>query len=97
MHHSLQSLLPEIVAFDAWVEGVEFKVPFFIFQGESDMLTTPAAARAFFDDVVAPEKRFKLIADAGHFAAFVQPQKLLQELTDHVRPLAKEPRPAAIS
>lgn len=92
MHFSLRQLLPEIVRFDAWEEGLEFQVPFSIFQGESDVLTTPESARAFFQDVVAPEKRFELIAGAGHFAAFLQPEEFLRLMVTHVRPLAQGAR-----
>ena len=69
MHFSLQHLLPEIARFDAWQQGVRFELPFFIFQGENDVLTTPSLAQAYFNDVVAPIKRMILITDAGHFAA----------------------------
>jgi hypothetical protein len=54
-------------------------------------------ARAFFEDVMAPEKRFGLIADAWHFAAFQQPEEFLRQLLMHVRPLATHARPAAMA
>ncbi|KAA6462904.1 alpha/beta hydrolase [Acidobacteria bacterium AB60] len=90
MHFSTEELLGEMVRFDAWTEGVRFEIPFFVFQGACDVLTTPALARAYFEDVVAPEKHFALIADAGHFAAFLQPDEFLRLLLSHVRPLALE-------
>jgi hypothetical protein len=37
---------------------------------KDDVLTTPALARDYFDDVVAPTKQMVLISDAGHLAAF---------------------------
>jgi len=89
MRYSLQKLLPEIVRYDAWEEGLRFDIPVFIFQGETDVLTTPRLARAFFDDVVAPVKRFALISDAGHFAAFLQPEQFLRQLLTDVRPLSQ--------
>jgi pimeloyl-ACP methyl ester carboxylesterase len=90
MRHSLEALLPEIARFDAWQDGTKFEVPFFIFQGEADVLTTARLARAFFDDVAAPQKRFTVISDAGHFAAFLQPDEFLRQLLVDVRPLARE-------
>lgn len=96
MKFSLRELLPEIVAFDAWSGGLGFRVPFFVFQGERDVLTTPALARDYFDDVIAPEKRFELIADAGHFAAFLQPEEFLRLLVGYVRPLADEVQMAGL-
>ena len=50
------------------------------------MLTPPKMAREYFNDVVAPIKQIELIADAGHFAAFLQPQHFLKLLLAHVRP-----------
>lgn len=88
MHYSLQKLLPEIVQYDAWDDGAHFEIPFFIFQGEADVLTTPKLAQSFFDDVTAPMKRFALIADAGHFAAFLQPERFLRQLLIDVQPLS---------
>jgi pimeloyl-ACP methyl ester carboxylesterase len=97
MRYSLERLLPDIVTFDAWDEGVRFEIPFCLFQGANDVLTTPVLARAFFEDVIAPEKQFGLIADAGHFAAFQQPEEFLRQLLIGVRPLANDARPAAMA
>ena len=89
MRHTLEKLLPEITQYDAWKAGTHFEIPFFIFQGEDDVLTTPKLAEAFFTDVVAPIKRMTLIQGAGHFAAFMQPNSFLRELLADVRPLAE--------
>jgi pimeloyl-ACP methyl ester carboxylesterase len=91
MRFSLKQLLSEFSRYDAWERGTRFEVPFFIFQGEKDVLTTPALAREFFDDVVAPVKWMELIPDTGHFAAFQQPEKFLDLLLTHVRHLADVP------
>jgi pimeloyl-ACP methyl ester carboxylesterase len=88
MRFSLEQLLPEIVRYDAWASGTRFDLPFFLFQGESDVLTVTSQAQAYFDDVEAPLKRMELISDAGHFAMFLQPDLFLQKLLTHVRPLA---------
>jgi pimeloyl-ACP methyl ester carboxylesterase len=87
MRFSLEQLLPEIVRYDAWAHGTRFTLPIFIFQGENDVLTTPAVARVFFEDIVAPTKQMELIPGAGHFAAFLQPELFLQKLLTYVRPL----------
>jgi pimeloyl-ACP methyl ester carboxylesterase len=94
MRYSLEQLLPEITQYDAWKEGTHFQIPFFIFQGEADVLTSPKLAQSYFEDVTAPVERFVLIADAGHFAAFMQPDQFLCQLFLHVRPLAEFPCPA---
>jgi pimeloyl-ACP methyl ester carboxylesterase len=92
MRHTLEKLLPEIARYDAWRQGTCFEVPFFIFQGEDDVLTTPRLAEVLFNDIVAPIKRMALIRGAGHFAAFMQPEQFLRELLVDVRPLAETPR-----
>ncbi|MGW6685579.1 alpha/beta fold hydrolase [Streptomyces sp. NPDC054961] len=73
--------------FDDRADGTRFEVPFFVFQGAHDVLTPPAAARAFFDEVEAPFKHFALIEDCGHFASFRRPDRFLDLLLTHVRPL----------
>jgi proline iminopeptidase len=91
MSFSLEQLLPEASQYDAWQQGTRFEIPFFIYQGENDVLLTPRLARTYFNDVVAPIKRMVLISDAGHFAAFLQPTQFLDDLLTHVRPLASFP------
>ncbi|MFI1064085.1 alpha/beta fold hydrolase [Streptomyces spororaveus] len=81
--------------FDDWADGTEFEIPFFIFQGEKDVLTPPALARRFFDAVRAPVKGFELIEDCSHFAAFRRPDRFLELLLAHVRPVVADPAPAA--
>jgi pimeloyl-ACP methyl ester carboxylesterase len=88
MRFSLEQLLPEIVQYDAWAQGTRFELPIFIFQGETDVLTTSSMARALFNDIVAPTKQMELISGAGHFAAFLQPELFLEKLLTYVRPLA---------
>jgi len=48
------------------------RLSLFIFEGETDVLTTPREVQAFLNDVDAPFKHFSLIADAGHFAALLR-------------------------
>lgn len=73
--------------FDDRADGTRFEIPFFIFQGEHDVLTPTAAAKAFFDEVEAPVKRFALIEGCSHFASFARPDHFLELLRTHVRPL----------
>jgi len=88
MNFSLSRLFPDFSVYDAWRSGTRYEIPFFVFQGESDTLTLTREAQAYFDDVVAPVKEMRLIRDAGHFAAFIQPEQFLSELLVNVRPLA---------
>ncbi|QKW18381.1 alpha/beta hydrolase [Kitasatospora sp. NA04385] len=87
------AVLPDTAAFDDHADGTRFEVPFFLVQGAHDLVNTPARARAFFDRVQAPVKRFTLIEDAGHFAAYRHPARFLDLLRTDVLPaLATGPR-----
>ncbi len=88
MHFSLERLLPEIVRYDAWAQGTRFELPVFFFQGKNDVLTLTEQAQAYFADIQAPLKHMDLIADAGHFAMFLEPEQFLEKLLTHVRSLA---------
>jgi pimeloyl-ACP methyl ester carboxylesterase len=53
-------------------------------------------ATEYFEEVEAPTKELALIKDAGHFAAFTQPDRFLAALLARVRPVASQARPASI-
>ena len=63
-------MFSELMAYDAWRLGTRFEVPFFLFQGETDVITLTTLAEEYFEEVEAPTKGQALIRDAGHFAAF---------------------------
>jgi|Tabmets5t2r1_1033131.scaffolds.fasta_scaffold08236_2 pimeloyl-ACP methyl ester carboxylesterase len=85
---STGQLFTELKAYDARRLGPRFEVPFFLLQGEQDVITLTSLATGYFAEVQAPTKGLALIPDAGHFAAFTQPDRFLAELLTHVRPLA---------
>ena len=85
---STMRMFEEIKASNALRLGTRFEVPFFVFQGESDVITLTSLAKEYFNEVDAPIKKLALIKDAGHFAAFSHPDEILAELLNHVRPLA---------
>jgi pimeloyl-ACP methyl ester carboxylesterase len=88
---STAQMFEELLAYDAWRLGTRFEVPLFLFQGESDVITLTTLATEYFEEVEAPTKGLALIPDAGHFAAFTQPERFLAELLARVRPLASPP------
>jgi pimeloyl-ACP methyl ester carboxylesterase len=88
MNASLDRLIDDLLSFDLRDLGLAFDLPFFIFQGDSDIFTPASAARAYFDSIQAPHKEFALIKDSGHLAAMSRPDQFLQELLSRVRPLA---------
>jgi pimeloyl-ACP methyl ester carboxylesterase len=88
-------MFEELKAYDAWRLGTRFEVPFLLFQGESDVVTLTTLAEEYFEEVKAPTKELALMPDAGHFAAFTQPERFLAELLARVRPLASPPSPSS--
>jgi pimeloyl-ACP methyl ester carboxylesterase len=86
---SLEQLYDELVSFDARKLGMEFELPFFIFQGDTDAVTPTAKAKEYFDEIRAPHKQIILIRNSGHLAAFSRPEQFLDELVQHVRPFAR--------
>jgi pimeloyl-ACP methyl ester carboxylesterase len=56
------------------------------------VITLTSLAEEYFGEVEAPTKGLALIPDAGHFAAFTQPEPFLAELLTRVRPLAAPPQ-----
>jgi pimeloyl-ACP methyl ester carboxylesterase len=89
-------MFTELMAFDARRLGPRLEVPFFLFQGETDVITLTSLATEYFAEVEAPTKELALIPDAGHFAAFTQPQQFLTDLFTRVRPLAPQATPASV-
>jgi pimeloyl-ACP methyl ester carboxylesterase len=89
---STAQMVQELKAYDARRLGTRFEVPFFLFQGETDIVTLTTFAEEYFQEVEAPTKALALIKDAGHFAAFTQPERFLAELRTRVRPLAAPPQ-----
>jgi pimeloyl-ACP methyl ester carboxylesterase len=92
---STAQMLQELKVYDARRLGSRFEVPLFLFQGESDVVTLTSLATEYFQEVEAPTKELALITDAGHFAAFTQPERFLAELLARVRPLAAAPNPSS--
>lgn len=82
-----EQLGPQAMTVDERAEGTAFRLPFFVFQGDSDVLTPPEPARRFVEDVTAPVKDFALIREASHFASFRHPDQFLNLMLSKVRPV----------
>jgi pimeloyl-ACP methyl ester carboxylesterase len=93
---STAQMFDELMAYDARRLGPRLEVPFFLFQGETDVITLTTLATEYFQEVEAPTKELALIPDAGHFAAFTQPERFLTDLFTRVRPLASQITPASV-
>jgi pimeloyl-ACP methyl ester carboxylesterase len=90
---STAQMFQELKAYDARRLGTRFEVPFFLFQGETDVVTLTSLATEHFQEVEAPTKELALIEDAGHFAAFTQPERFLAALRTRVRPPGSAAQP----
>ena len=87
-------LFDELNNFDARPLGLDFQVPFFIFQGEEDLNTPTVLARNYFNTLHAPVKQFVTLKGAGHDAVMTVPDVFLKELVARVRPVALENQPS---
>ena len=47
-------------------DGIEFKIPVYLIEGEKDILTASEINEPYFDKISAPDKAYYLIPDAGH-------------------------------
>jgi pimeloyl-ACP methyl ester carboxylesterase len=92
---STGQMFEELKDYDARRLGTRFEVPFFLFQGAADVVTLTSLAEEYFGEVEAPTKGLALLPDAGHFAAFTQPEPFLAELLTRVRPLASATSPSS--
>ncbi len=59
----IKSMVSDI---DFNVTGTEFKIPVYLIQGENDILTAKEVNRPYFDKIVAPDKAYFLVPNAGH-------------------------------
>lgn len=51
---------------DLYQLGPRFEMPFYMVQGEQDLLTMPAPSKRYFDFIEAPHKEFVLVPRTGH-------------------------------
>jgi pimeloyl-ACP methyl ester carboxylesterase len=82
------TMYPEIVGYDARRLGYRFDVPFFIFNGDRDLVTPVDLAQPYFDMIDAPQKALVVLPGGGHSAMLTMPDAFLTELVTRVRPLA---------
>jgi pimeloyl-ACP methyl ester carboxylesterase len=85
---SVVALMPDAAATD--FDGVtQYRTPIFIFAGAHDRTTPATVAKAYFDRIQAPEKRFFRIERAAHYVVNEAPGEVLVDLVNYIRPLAR--------
>ncbi len=87
MRFSSEALFEELMQFDYERLGITFELPFFILQGDQDIITPFECAEDFFVKIEAPYKQLVTIKNAGHLACFARPEQFFEELESKVLPL----------
>ena len=82
------ALYREMLGYDARALGLEFAVPFFVFNGDADRVTPAALAERYVESISAPQKAFVVLPGGGHSAILTMSDRFLDELVTRVRPLA---------
>jgi pimeloyl-ACP methyl ester carboxylesterase len=70
--------------------GSDFSIPMFFFEGTDDIVTPIEPARAYFDQIKAPQKEFVVFEGGDHFIPFDRPDEFLAQLMRHIRPLVRK-------
>lgn len=73
--------------------SLSFPVPMFFLMGRYDLHTPYESARAYFDRIEAPQKRFITFERSAHFVMLEEPGRFLMTLVTDVLPLAGGARP----
>jgi pimeloyl-ACP methyl ester carboxylesterase len=84
---SQQTLYDEVNNFDSRELGIDFEVPYFIFEGDEDINTPTELAQHYFATIHAPAKDFFLLKGGGHSAVITMSDEFLKALVSRVRPL----------
>lgn len=80
-------VLPDQLAVDLRRTGCGIRIPYFVIQGEDDIITPTAAAVDYFGCIESTNKQLILIPQAGHFAFLTAADAFLKALVTRVRPV----------
>jgi pimeloyl-ACP methyl ester carboxylesterase len=64
--HKKLGIKPMMLDIDLMKDGLDFKVPVFLIQGENDILTPGEITKEYFDKIRAPKKQYFLLPGAAH-------------------------------
>lgn len=85
---SVKALWPQLATVD-FDRVRRLDCPFFLFAGAQDRTTPTVIAKAFYEQVQAPDKRYFEISNAAHYVLSEAPGLVLLDLVQYIRPLAK--------
>lgn len=77
-------LLSYLLSCNLYDYGIHYKVPIIFLLGEKDWHNR-ITAEAYFNDVIAPYKKFILVKDAGHVAMLDQPERFYSEFSSALK------------
>ena len=69
--------------------GTVFEIPVFIIQGSEDLVTIPDVGKRYFDSIVAPQKEYIVVPNAGHDPNVAMIDAQYKVMRERVRPLTK--------
>ncbi len=72
--------------YDARNYGLEYSLPVYYIMGENDFQTPYPLAKAYFEEIIAAEKRFFSVPDAGHFTMMDNTAEFTRVLLEEIRP-----------
>lgn len=85
---TVMALWPQLTSVD-FDQVHRLGCPFFLFAGAQDRTTPTVIAKAFYDQVESPGKRYFEIPNAAHYVLSEAPGVVLMDLVQYVRPVAK--------
>lgn len=60
----------------------EYRIPFFLIEGDHDWQTPYPIAREYYDQVTAPEKKWYTLTNCGHMVQMDNPEQLTEDLRE---------------
>ena len=79
-------LMRFIFEYNAHDYGTEYTMPVYYIMGELDYQTPYPLAKAFFEEITAPDKQFYSIPNAGHFSMFDNTHEFNRVLLEEIGP-----------
>jgi pimeloyl-ACP methyl ester carboxylesterase len=87
-YHS--GVYPFFFEYNAHNYGTDYQIPIYYIQGENDWQTPYPLAKAFFEEISAPDKVFFTIPNAGHFTTLDNKDEFTRVLLEEIRPLLEK-------
>lgn len=87
---SVYDLFPDMLSMDLYTEVKSLEIPYYIIQGEHDMLSRAEHSYKFYSTVSAPAKRYFLFEKSAHSPLFEEYELFIDIMRTEVIPLCDE-------